>query len=62
MAAERGLAMAAEERLASVERQMERMQASFGTHEASIEEQKKVLLDYIQKEFSTTKLGMMEIA
>ena len=41
---------------------MERMQASFGTHEAGIEEQKKMLLGCIQKEFSTTKLGMMEIA
>ena len=54
--------MATEERIAALERHMERMQASFGTHEAGIEEQKKVLLDYIQKEFSTTQLGMMEIA
>ena len=45
-----------------MERHVERLETSFGTYEAGIEEQKKALLDYMQKEFAATKLGMMEIA
>ena len=50
--------MAAAERIAEVEREVARMQALMGAQEASVEEQKAALVDYIQSEFVKTKLGM----
>ena len=54
-------AMASAERVAEVEREVARMLALMGAQQASIEEQKKSLVDYIQLEFTQTKMGMGEI-
>ena len=54
--------MASNVKIAALERQMSKLQASFANYEAGIEEQTETLLDYVQKEFSTTNLGMLEIA
>ena len=51
-------AMSTADRLAEVENAMTTLQALMGAQEASIEDQKKALVDYMQSEFAKTKLGM----
>ena len=50
--------MATAESVAEVGKEVAKMQALMGAHEASIEDQKKALVDYIQSEFTQPKLGM----
>ena len=50
--------MATAESVAELGREVAKMQALMGAHEASIEDQKKALVDYIQSEFTQTKLVM----
>ena len=53
--------MSTAERVDAVEREVARIQALMGAQEASIVGQKKALVDYIQSEFTKTKMGMGEI-
>ena len=50
-----------EERCVQLEAEVSQMKVSLSVHEAGLEHQKKNLLDYIEKEFATTKLVMTEI-
>ena len=50
------------ERFAQLEAEVSQLKVSLDVHEASLEQQKKHLLDYIEKQFATTKLAMTEIA
>ena len=54
--------MVSAEKFSEMERAIEKLQVDLGRYEATIDEQKVALLDYIQQEFATTKLGMVEIA
>ena len=49
------------ERFAQLEAEVSQLKVSLGVHEAGLEQQKKHLLDYIEKQFAMTKLAMTEI-
>ena len=56
------VAMAAlEARMTEVEKEVTQMKIHIETKDKGLEEQKKVLIDYIDKEFATHKLVMQEI-
>ena len=56
------VAMAAlEARMSEVEKEVTQMKIHMETKDKGLEEQKKVLLDYIDKEFATHKSVMQEI-
>ena len=50
-----------EARIAEVEQEVTQIRIHIDAKDKGIEEQKKVLLDYIDKEFATHKLVMQEI-
>ena len=51
-----------ESRVSEVEKEVTLLKTSLAVYEADIEKQKATLLDYINKEFATSKLAMVEIA
>ena len=50
--------MATAERLTAMEGEIAQLQALMGAQEANIEEQEKALVDFLQAEFTKTKMGM----
>ena len=52
---------ALEARMSEVEKEVTQIKINIETKDKGLEEQKKVLIDYIDKEFATHKLVMQEI-
>ena len=50
-----------EEKIEALETEVTQLKTSLAIHEAGLEQEKVKLSDYMEKEFTNTKLGMTEI-